>query len=155
MSDIVTVDEDRRWQEIQRISAAITEREDWNSISDVEAALCGAVSRVREAAAALASERRKVAGLEAQVALDTGNIERMREAGESAERKVERLREAVADLRAKNGKRCCDCTSCDCGNVWDASNAGNWDGADWVLNVLSAALSEDGAVPSARDTSGG
>jgi hypothetical protein len=39
-------------------------------------------------------------------------------------------------MREMNGKRPCDCASCDCGNSGDTYSAGHWDGADWVLNVL-------------------
>jgi hypothetical protein len=50
------------------------------------------------------------------------------------------IKEVVAELRAKNGKRSCDCTSCDCGNYGDAQSVASWDGADWILNEIEKAI---------------
>ena len=47
--------------------------------------------------------------------------------------------ERLRALRAKNGKRPCDCASCDCGNFDDRYTVGCWDGSDWVLNEIEAA----------------
>lgn len=46
----------------------------------------------------------------------------------------------IETLRAKNGKRSCDCTSCDCANSGDTYSVGAWDGADWVLNEIEKAI---------------
>lgn len=83
---------------------------------------------------------RKVAGLEAQVALDTGNIERMREAGEKAERKVDRLREALDSLLAEEK-----------GIAYLFKIAGSIppDSFTDACMQARAALAEDGAVQSA------
>lgn len=47
----------------------------------------------------------------------------------------------LQELRGKNGKRPCDCTSCDCGNSGDTYSVGNWDGADWILSQIEGHLS--------------
>lgn len=52
------------------------------------------------------------------------------------------MTEELTKLRALNGKRPCDCTSCDCGNSGDAYSAGSWDGTDWALNALTTAAVE-------------
>ena len=57
------------------------------------------------------------------------------------------LREFIAGLRAKNGKRPCDCTSCDCGNSGDTYSVGSWDGTEWALKELESLVPSQAAQP--------
>jgi hypothetical protein len=57
------------------------------------------------------------------------------------------IKEIIATLREKNGKRPCDCTSCDCGNSGDTYSAGSWDGSDWILNEIEKALVSSVGAP--------
>ena len=53
------------------------------------------------------------------------------------------------ELEAKNGKRICDCSSCDCGNSGNTYSVGSWDGADWILQEIRKAIAskEDISMP--------
>lgn len=55
---------------------------------------------------------------------------------------AQRVDAAIENCRTKNGKRSCDCETCDCSNSGDTYSVGSWDGADWVLNEINAALAE-------------
>lgn len=53
----------------------------------------------------------------------------------------------LKELSEKNGNRPCDCTSCDCGNAGNTMVVVSWDGAQWVLNEITAALSATEVKP--------
>ena len=68
------------------------------------------------------------------------DIEQWMQRAEQAESRAASAYALLAELRAKNGKRPCDCQSCDCGNSGDTYSVGSWDGANWILGEVEAML---------------
>lgn len=62
------------------------------------------------------------------------------------------MKQFLAALRERQGKRPCDCESCDCGNSGDTYSVGSWDGANWILGEVEAMLAA--SPPAATEGAG-